>query len=253
MQFGDGRGRRGRRLGFGLRFGWGRWLGLGLLLLGIWLGFGQLLAVAMGLVLIGGWLAVIGGLRPALSPEMATCLLDKGAGLIQVVHQMPCDRTLSEYRLADLQAIELHRHRRGWRRDYFTVVLKIDAPGGEAVWLHLDGRCDRIFVQRFDLVGVGCRLLAKTIEYRFGRKMQVRWEYIELPQGMGWLKLGRKVMARRGTQVLRRNEMALLVAKLEDFLDWNQGGLALLDLNATHDSHAERRFATHAAVERKVG
>jgi hypothetical protein len=203
---------------------------------------------------------VLGGLRPPLSPEVAVCVLDKGAGLIRVMHQMPCDRTELLYPLAALQAIELQRHRQGWRRDYFTVVLKLEAGDGERVWLHLDGRCDRMFVQRWgkgDAVGQGSRLLVKAVDYHLGQKMRVRWEYIELPLGMAWLKMGRKVIARRGAKSSRKssgkNDMVELMTALEHFLGWETATMAGLGFDATQDAETKRRFTANAAIERKVG
>ncbi|NEP18581.1 MAG: hypothetical protein F6J97_17040 [Leptolyngbya sp. SIO4C1] len=195
-------------------------LGLGL---GLWLGFQQTPLAAAVLTLVGSLLLLADIFLPRLQAEIATCIFNRSRNKLTVIHELSGggalrDRNVLHYALSDIVRIDVYRLRSGWFRNTYAMVIELlsQSPRGqEPTRIRLDGLHDRILIQRGRLP---VKLLTKEISYHLGRRMQLSWTYVEVPEALDRSRLGRRVIPRSSVQRLAQIDIRRMAKEVEQYI-----------------------------------
>ncbi|MEO0458758.1 MAG: hypothetical protein AAF152_19555 [Cyanobacteria bacterium P01_A01_bin.114] len=223
LQFSD---REGRLVRFFLRQ-LGKWLGIGCLFGGLWLGFRDAPILVASLVVFGSLCLLINGFIPRLTPEIATCIFNRSRNKLTVIHELAEElrdsaalsgRNVAYYRLTDIVRFDVYRMRTGLFSNTYSLLIELAAPspkGQQPTLIRIDGLHDRILIQRGR---VPVQLLSKEISYHLGRPIQLSWSYIDVPQEMGWSKLGRRIIPRSSVRRLSQVDIRRMAREIEQFI-----------------------------------
>ncbi|MBT9316319.1 hypothetical protein [Leptothoe spongobia] len=187
------------------------------LLLMVWLGYRQAPLLWVVLMALGILLILVEPFVPALYPEIATCIFNKGFNRLTIVHEIPRgrkrQRRVNHYRLSHIEQVQVYRQRVGlWRWGYF-MLIRLSSPANTII--HVNGLSDQVLIQ----TGVRpIQLLSKTVRYSLGRRTVVDWSFVNVPQGINTSDIGRRIVARDSMARLDKFDLRRLAHLIEQFI-----------------------------------
>ena len=187
------------------------------LILVVWLGYSQaplLWLILMALVIL---LILVEPFVPALYPEIATCIFNKAFNRLTVIHEIPRgrqrQRRINQYHLSHIEHVQVYRQRIGlWRWNY-VMLIKLSSPINTVI--RINGLSDQVLIQ----TGVRpIQLLSKTVRYSLGRRTLVDWSFINVPQDISMMDLGRRIVTRNSMERLHKLDLRRLAQLIEQFI-----------------------------------
>ncbi|MEA5464257.1 hypothetical protein [Leptothoe sp. PORK10 BA2] len=187
------------------------------LVLVMWLGYRQAPVLWVVLMAAGILLILLEPFLPSLHPEVATCIFNKAFNRLTVVHEIPRgrkrQRQVNHYRLSHIEQVEVYRQRLGLWRSGYVMVIQLSSP--THTMIHVNGSSDQVLIQ----TGVApTLLLSKTVNYYLGRRTTVDWSFVEVPQGINMVALGRRIVARNSMKRLNKVDLRHLAYLIEQFI-----------------------------------
>lgn len=198
-------------------------LGVILLLVGLWLGIIQTPLPALVLTVIGSFLIVVRKFVPRLYPEVATCTFNKTINRLTVVHEIPGrrgrskfrDRNVTHYQISDIRQINVYRSRKSFFGATYTLLIEMGRQTGRQDLISIDSVHDQVILQRGN---APVQLLAKEIDYHLGRRINVAWTYVTVPEGINQKRLGRRVAIRQLRRRTKQPDIHQIASTIETFI-----------------------------------
>ena len=187
------------------------------LILVVWLGYSQAPLLWLILMALGILLILVEPFVPALYPEIATCIFNKAFNRLTVIHEIPRgrqrQRRINQYHLSHIEHVQVYRQRIGlWRWNY-VMLIKLSSPINTVI--RINGLSDQVLIQ----TGVRpIQLLSKTVRYSLGRRTLVDWSFINVPQDISMMDLGRRIVTRNSMERLHKLDLRRLAQLIEQFI-----------------------------------
>ncbi|MEL6246965.1 MAG: hypothetical protein AAFQ61_08090 [Cyanobacteria bacterium J06626_23] len=205
-----------------LLVGLGR-LGLLLLLAGLWLGLFQEPVPALAMTGLGSLMILVRQFVPRLYPEIATCTFNKALNRLTVTHEIAArkgrarfkDRNIAHYQISDIKQINVYRSRKGLLGSTNTLLIELGRQAGTSDLISIDSVHDQVLLQRGRLP---TQLLSKAINYQIGRRTDVSWTYVTVPEGLDQKRLGRRVVTRRLRKKSAQPDIHQIASTIEQFI-----------------------------------
>lgn len=187
------------------------------LILVVWLGYRQAPLLWVVLMALGILLILVEPFVPALHPEIATCIFNKGFNRLTIVHEIPRgrrrQRRVNHYRLSHIEQVQIYRQRVGLWRWGYVMLIRLSSPANTII--HINGLSDQVLIQ----TGVNpIRLLSKTVRYSLGRRTLVDWSFVSVPKSINTSDIGRRIVARNSMERWDKLDLRRLAHVIEQFI-----------------------------------
>ncbi len=183
----------------------------------MWLGYRQAPLLWVVLMAAGILLILTEPFLPALYPEVATCVFNKGFNRLSVIHEIPRgrqrQRNVNHYHLSHIEQVQVYRQRIGLWRWGYVMIIRLSSPANTII--HVNGLSDQVLIQ----TGVApIKLLSKAVRYHLGRRTIVDWSFVDVPQGINTADLGRRIVARNSMERLDKFDLRRMAHLIEQFI-----------------------------------